>query len=106
MVTVTNVKYIFCFLKRWPSDNDHHHHHHHHHHLHMNGGSSGKHSLSSDDSHEPRKSDLRTQLAYQMTGTSHKIMRRPAFPVRPANIKPSTPSVMVRPQVSSLYTHS
>ncbi|XP_046682822.1 jmjC domain-containing histone demethylation protein 1 isoform X2 [Homalodisca vitripennis] len=87
-------------MGRWSGDNmgDHHHHHHHHH---MNGASSVKHGQSLDDlssNHEPRKSDLRTQLAYQLIGNSNKLLRRPVYPVRPAGIKPNGPSLMVKPQ--------
>lgn len=86
-------------FQRWSGDSltDHHHHHHH-----VNGASSVKNSHNLDDlsnNHEPRKSDLRTQLAYQLIGSSNKLLRRPMYPVRPAGIKPSSgPTLMVKPQ--------
>lgn len=59
-----------------------------------------KNSHSNEDlsSHEPRKSDLRTQLAYQLIGSSKAVLRKPMFPVRPAVLKPTNTPLLVKPQ--------
>lgn len=71
-------------------------------HGHANGVSAVRNNHNLDDlssSHEPRKSDLRTQLAYQMISSSNKALRRPIYPIRPAVIKPTSAApLMIKPQ--------
>lgn len=59
----------------------------------LNGSSNMKWSRSMEDlagsysnlSSESRKPALRTQLAYQLSGNSNKLLRRPFYPIRPAS---------------------